>query len=218
MLAFITPIGVILVIAIANGAFLSFPRSLIPKGVALFWLASLVLLSPLTSTWVVPAFALTAPGQFPPVTFGDLPKYIDYQTFQGIFSFNGILFREYLPKVDAANGEELYDDSPLYRRLHATQYGGASLTKVPCGFGVPKRSPLEALDLTFAVRCKGPTRFALPVSYNRYSSVFFRDPEGKLRQIPYYHVSTDPRIIINVPNSKPQVVVVHLPTLWGILW
>ena len=46
MLAFITPIGVILVIAIANSAFLSFPRSLIPKGVALLWLTSLVLLSP----------------------------------------------------------------------------------------------------------------------------------------------------------------------------
>jgi hypothetical protein len=218
MLAFITPIGVILVIAIADALFRAFPTSLVPKGVAVLWLLSLVVLSPLTSTWVVPKFPLTPAGQFPRMVFVALPKYVDYRTFQGIFSFNGILFDEYLPKVYASNGNELYDDGPLYHQLHARQYGAASLSDVPCTVTVPTRSPLESLELTFGVTCKGPTRFALPVTFNAYSSVFLQEKGAKLRQIPYYHLSTDPRMIIDVPNSKPQVVVVHLPTLWGVLF
>jgi hypothetical protein len=38
-----------------------------------------------------------------------------------------------------------------------------------------------------------------------------------LHQIPYHHEPTDPRMIIDIPSSRPEVVVVHLPTLWGIL-
>jgi hypothetical protein len=218
MLAFITPIGVILVIAIANGIFRCFPTSWLPKAAAVLWLVSLVVLSPLTSTWVVPKLPLTPAGQFPPTIFAALPRYIDYQTFGGIFSFNGILYEEYLPKVYDLQGRELYDDGPLYHQLHARQYGAASLSNVRCTVTVPTKSPLESLELTFGVTCKGPTRFALPVTYNAFSSVFLQGKEGELRRIPYYHLSTDPRIIIEVPNSRPQVVVVHLPTLWGVLF
>jgi hypothetical protein len=82
---------------------------------------------------------------------------------------------------------------------------------------VPSKSPLESLQLTFAVKCSGPTRLALPVSFNAFSSVFVVDPGGKLRRIPYVHIPTDPRVIIQVPTSEPEVVVVHLPTLWGVL-
>jgi hypothetical protein len=161
---------------------------------------------------------LTPAGQFPPTVFAALPKYINYRTFQGIFSFDGILFKEYLPKVYDSKGNELYDDGPLYHRLHARQFGAASLSDVPCTVSVPTRSPLESLELTFGVTCKGPTRFALPVTFNAYSSVFVQEKGGELRQIPYYHLSTDPRMIIDVPNSKRQVIVVHLPTLWGVLF
>ena len=173
---------------------------------------------PLTSTWVVPAFPRPPRASSQTWYLQTFRNTLTIRRFRASSPLTEYSFEEYLPKVDGANGQELYDDGPLYHRLHATQYGGASLSQVPCTLAVPKKSPLESLDLTFAVRCKGPTRFALPVTYNRYSSVFFRDPQGRLRQIPYSHVSTDPRIVINVPSSKPQVVVVHLPTLWGILW
>jgi hypothetical protein len=217
MLSFITPLGVILVIAIADVVFRRFPTSLMVKGAAVLWLASLIVLSPLTSTWVVPKFPLTPAGQFPPTFFAALPNYLNYQTFQGLFSFHGILFDEYLPKVYDSKGNELYDDGSLYHRLHARQFGAASLSDVPCTVSVPTRSPLESLEFTFGVTCKGPTLFALPVTFNAYSSVFVKERGGELRQIPYFHRSTDPRIIIDVSNSKPQVVVVHLPTLWGVL-
>lgn len=218
MLSFMTPLGVILVIAIADVALRSLATSHIVKFVAVVWFASLIVLSPLTSTWVVPTFPLTAAGQFPPVVFATLPTSIDYRTFQGLFGFNGILFNEYLPKVYTTNGhDEIYNDVPLYHRLHAHQFGAASLSDVPCTITVPTRSPLESLELIFGVTCKGPTRFALPVTFNAYSSVFLKEKGDRLRQIPYFHRSTDPRIIIQIPTSRPEVVVVHLPTLWGIL-
>jgi hypothetical protein len=217
MLAFITPLGVILVIAIADGVLRNFPKSLTIRGVAVLWLVSLIVLSPLTSTWVVPKFLLTPAGQFPPTFFGTLPAYINYRTYEGIFSFNGILFLEYLPKVNNSSGYELYTDNPLYHRLHAHDFGAASLSDVPCTVSVPSRSPLESLELTFGVRCQGPTRLALPVTFNAFSSVFVKERGGELRQIPYFHRSTDPRIIIEVPNSNAQTIVVHLPTLWGVL-
>jgi hypothetical protein len=57
---------------------------------------------------------------------------------------------------------------------------------------------------------------ALPISYNASSSVFVADRRG-LHRISYFHVPTDPRIVIRVSGSQPTTVVVHLPTLWGIL-
>ncbi len=65
MLAFITPIGVILVVAIGGYMFRSYPKSPLPKVVAILWLLSLILVSPITSTWSVPRFPFTSPGQFP---------------------------------------------------------------------------------------------------------------------------------------------------------
>ncbi len=40
-----------------------------------------------------------------------------------------------------------------------------SLSHVPCTLSVPTRSPLESLELTFGLKCKGPTRYALPVTF-----------------------------------------------------
>ncbi len=219
MLAFITPIGVILVVSIANCAVQAYPDSLGPKLVAVAWMLSLVALSPLTSTWTVNygTFLDAPPGHFPSLAFSAPPKYVDYQTYRGLFTFDGVLFDEYLPKVFYSGGQELFDDVPLFARLHDDQHGAASLSKVPCTVGVPTRSPLETLSLTFTVKCGGATRLALPVSYNAFSSVFVEDKGKTLSEIPYSRASTDPRMIIDVPSSKPEVVVVHLPTLWGTL-
>jgi hypothetical protein len=217
MLTFIVPIGVVLVVMIANSAISRFPRSQVPKVVGALWLASLVLLSPLTSTWTTQYGLLARPGQFPSTTVSAPPPVVNYRTFKGIFSFDGILYPEYLPRVFNARGNELYDDSALYTKLHDRTDGAASLGRTPCTVAVPSKSPLESLQLTFAVKCSGPTRLALPVSFNAFSSVFVVDPGGKLRRIPYVHIPTDPRVIIQVPTSEPEVVVVHLPTLWGVL-
>ena len=68
MLTFITPIGVILVIAAANYLFRIYPASVIPKVVAVMWLVALIALSPITSTWSVnygyPCGSRTIPPHF----------------------------------------------------------------------------------------------------------------------------------------------------------
>ena len=153
MLTFITPIGVVLVIAIANYLFRNFPASVIPKVVAVMWLVALIALSPITSTWSISYGYLAPPGQFPPTSVSAPPQYVDYQTFKGFFSLNGIIFDEYLPKVSSPTGGELSDDGPLYVHLHKHQYGAGSLSKVPCNIVVPSKSPLESLQLTFRVTC-----------------------------------------------------------------
>jgi hypothetical protein len=217
MLAFIVPIGVIGVVMVADVFFRRYPRSVIPKVVAAAWLASLVLLSPVTATWRTAYGLLAGANQFPSTTLAAPPATLDYRNYRGIFSFNGMLYDEYLPKVDSSDGRELTDDGHLYTQLHRHDYGAASLSPVPCSVDVPTRSPLESLSMRFAVRCGGPTRLALPVTYNAFSSVFVVGPAGKLRQIPYYHVPTDPRMVIDVTSARPETVVVHLPTLWGVL-
>ena len=210
MLAFITPIGIILVAMLANGAICRYPTATAPKALAVIWLVSIVVLSPITSTWTAQYPFLAEAGQS--------PDYIDYQKFSGFFtSSNGILYDEYLPRVIQGNGVELYDDGALYKRLHEHQAGAASLTDVPCSVMAPSRSPIESLTLTFEVTCGGPTRLALPISYNAYSRIFAADAGGAMHQISYFHDPSDPRIIVDIATSRSQHVVVHLPTLWGIL-
>jgi hypothetical protein len=217
MLAFIVPIGVILVVMIADSAFRRFPVNLVPRILAVLWLISLIVLSPLTSMWTIQYPTLAQTNQFPSTNLSAPPPVVNYRTFKGFFSFNGLLYQEYLPKVFTANGTELPADGALYQRLHRHQDGAASLSTVPCTVLVPTKTPLESLALTFTVHCKSATRVALPVTFNAFSSVFKVSKNGKLVRTPYIHVRTDPRIIIAVPSSKTEVVVVHLPTLWGVL-
>ena len=201
MLAFITPIGVILVIAIADGYLPHIPHIIGSQGSG-GPLVAIAGRSLATDLDLGCAQVSVYSGRSVPryVFCGHFRIISIIETFQGIFTFNGILYEEYLPKVYDSKGNELYDDGPLYHQLHARQYGAASLSDVPCTVTVPAESPLESLELTFGVTCRGPTRFALPVTYNAYSSVFVQGKGAKLRQIPYYHLATDPRMIIDVPN------------------
>ncbi len=217
MLAFVVPIGVIVVIVVADVFFRRFPHNIVPRVLAAAWLTSLILLSPVTATWRTTYGVLAGPDQFPSTTLSAPPATMDYQSYRGIFSFNGMLYDEYLPKVDSAGGRELTDDGHLYTRLHSHDDGAASLSTVPCHVVAPTSSPLESLALRFAVRCAGATPLALPVTYNAFSSVFVVGRGGTLHRIPYYRVPTDPRMVIHVPDSSPETVVVHLPTLWGVL-
>jgi hypothetical protein len=130
------------------------------------------------------------------------------------------LYDVFLPKYFAANGHEIDAGHELidYAVLHTHQSGARSLSSVPCTVLGPPHAEFETLSLTFSVSCGGRTRVALPISYNDYSSVFVEKHGGSLRQIPYFHVRTDPRIVISVPSSGRESVVVHLPTLWGTLF
>ena len=218
MLAFITPIGIVLVVVIADGLMRTHPGKALWGGLAAAWVGSLILLSP-----VVPFTSGVATSFYPISTF-TAPKSIDYRTFRGYFTTAdyppGSLYTVFLPRVFTPNGNEITSSATgsLYTRLHGSQAGAQSLTDVPCRVLGPTDAPLETLQLTFSVDCAGATRLALPVSYNGSSSIFVEGSRGQLLQIPYGHAPTDPRLIIHVPRSGKETVVVHLPTLWGTLF
>lgn len=225
MLAFIIPIGIILVVVIADDLMRRYPVKALWWALAALWFASLVVLSPIFSS--VPDSgenkAFAEPGQFPPMRLFTAPKYVDYQHFNGYTIYppylGGALFYDvFLPKVYNANGRSIDNVERIYEQLHRHQSGAQSLSQVACTVIGPSHAAFETLQLAFSVRCRGATRLALPISYNAYSKVFVAREGGKLTQIPYFHVRTDPRLIINVAGSKHETVVVHLPTLWGTLF
>jgi hypothetical protein len=221
MLAFITPIGVILLVIICQGFVSRYPGNVLPQLGTGAWLVILILLSPITSTWDTTYGILAPLGQFPSVSIAIPPSRINLETYHGLTgsSFDGILFDEYLPKVYSySSGVELFDDAPLYKEIREHQDGAESLSRVPCSVRVPTKLPLESLELTFRVTCRGSTQLALPISYNAYSTAYVKDARGNLHQIPYFRVASDPRLIIDVGSPQPEVVVVHLPTLWGSLF
>jgi hypothetical protein len=220
MLAYITPLGVVLVVIVADKAMPRIrPRSVRYALVAI-WFASLVVLSPIPTS---EGAGITA-TRLSSIALFMAPKSIDYQTFQGFFTTSGFppgpLYDIFLPKVLTPDGHEVGPNSiiPLYQRLHQHQSGAQSLTRTACTVVAPSHAAFETLSLTFTVRCKGHTRLALPISYNAYSTVLVQSAGGRMRQIPYFHDATDPRIIIRVPGANTETVVVHLPTLWGSLF
>ena len=80
MLAFITPIGLILIILIADHVMRAHPQKIVWGSVAGLWLASLVVLSPINSS----SYGLLAPPRpFSSMTLFTAPKYVDYQSTTG---------------------------------------------------------------------------------------------------------------------------------------
>jgi hypothetical protein len=217
MLAFIVPLCIIVVVALADCLIRRYPMSPLPRLGAVAWLLSLVVLSPVTATWTTTYGLLAAHGQFPSVDLSAPPAIVDYRSFRGFFSFNGILYDEYLPKVFTKDGHELSGDGPLYSRLHAHDDGAAALGTGRCAVVVPSRVPLETLRLRFTVACRRPALVALPVTYNPFSTVWVVGSHGKWRHVPYVHSANDPRIIVRVTDAAPTTYVVDLPTLWGVL-
>lgn len=219
MLSFITPLGILLVIGICSGLYSRYRDHVVVRLVPVLWMASFVVLSPVTASWAMQPTILAPEGQFPSVDASAVPSTIDFRTFKGLPTLTrGILYSEYLPKVFTAHGVELHDDSALYLRLRSHLDGAASLNGTACSVTPPSSSPLESLQLTFIVHCAEPTRLALPISYNAYTTVSLLQPDGSWRHIPTHRVPTDPRLVVNISSTRRQVLSVHLPTLWSILF
>jgi hypothetical protein len=219
MLAFVTPIALVLVMVLADNLQQVFRHRALWGAVAAGWMASLILLSPLLSGVDVDYGFLAAKGSFPPTSLFTAPNELDLSHFQGFFlgGSAGGLFGVFYPRVLQSDGKELPEDDDLYARLHQNQSGAQSLSGVPCKVVGPSRWPFESLEVRFAVSCAGETRLALPISYNQFSSVFEARAGGTFHRIMYVHIPTDPRIVINIASAQPVTVVVHLPTLWGMI-
>jgi hypothetical protein len=217
MLAYITPLGVVVVVVIADRAMRRIPSTPLWGTLAVLWFASLVLLSPILTE---NGYRVT-PARLSPIKLFMAPKYVDYETFEGFFNTYGFppgpLYDPFLTKVVSPNGREVEYLTPLYRQLHSHQAGAQSLSSIPCTVQAPPHAAFETLELTFTVYCQGRTRLALPISYNPSSTILVKSASGELHQISYSHLPSDPRIIIEVAGGRKETVVVHLPTLWGIL-
>ncbi len=229
MLALITPLGIIIVIALAEALYRRYGsghrrlrNSRILSGLSVVWLGSIILLSPLTSTFRIdygPLVQLASGGNgpvnkyaFPPTSLWDRPQYTSYLSAPA-----SAIDNEYLPKLVDSTGKELTFDYPIYQRLSSLYALGRGSIGA-CSVVEPSNTPLESLQLTFTVRCSRPTRLGLPISYNADTQILVKGPRGTLRNVPYTHIPTDPRIFISVPNSQPESLVVNLPTLWRTLF
>jgi hypothetical protein len=219
MLAYVTPLALFLLVVLADNLRKLHPGRVIWRIAAAGWLMSLILLSPLTSKVDVDYGILAAPGSFPPIALFTAPKVLDLHHFNGFFlgAATGGLYGVFLPKVLGTDGKELTSEGDLYARLHRDDAGAQSLSGVPCRVTGPSRWPLESLSVKFAVLCAGKTLLALPISYNQFTSIFESGAGITFHRITYMHIPSDPRIVITVTDSRPVTVLVHLPTLWGII-
>jgi hypothetical protein len=224
-LALVTPMGVLLVVAIAEAIFRRYPRSRTLAWLPAPWLASLVLLSPLTSS-TLPPFGLTIvpPGAptshkiyLPSTRAFVLPRYAGIGQSLPAPS-DGTLFGEYLPKVTTPSGQEVPFVAPLYAAFIKAGRAAQPLGRARCSVVEPARTPIESLNIDLRVKCDRPTRLALPITYNAYTRITSLSPNGTSRPIPYFHVPSDPRMIIDVGSDRAEVLQVSLPTIWRVLF
>jgi hypothetical protein len=221
-LAFITVLGVLLVVVVAEALFRRYPGNRLVTWLPAPWLASLILLSPLTAS-TLPRFGLADPylhatNSQPLTTLSTLPKYQTYGTSLPLLFTNGVLFEEYLPKVTTPQGEEINPDTGVYTSLISKGKAAQPLDTAKCSVVEPAQTPVESLDIELTVRCDRATRLALPISYNAYTTITAVSADGRRRSVPYFHLATDPRIIVNVPADEQEVLQVSLPTIWRVLF
>ena len=219
MLTFIIPMGVIMAVMIAESIRRKNPSTRSASLLSVLWLVALILLSPITST-SLPSFGVPLyPGQGAVETtsiFGT-PRYMKYG--QSLYTYEGgVLYGEYLPKVLKPDGTELNPDFGLYRELDKLHEDAQPLSSALCSVVEPQKTPFESLQIRLTVRCNRATELALPISYNAYTQIFRSEPSGALQAVPYMHVPTDPRIVIAVPSTGREVLTVHLPTFWRVVF
>jgi hypothetical protein len=221
-LAFVTPIGVLLCVAVAEAVFRRCPTNKVLTWLPAPWLASLVLLSPLTSSTLPPnGITIKAPGArtghtYISTTVFTLSRYS--KIGRPLLTLDGSLFNEYLPETTNARGVQIFYVSDYYTSLVKAGNAAQSLSGGPCSVGEPAGTPSESLNIELRVKCAGPTRLALPISYNAYTSITSVSSDGQHRSVPYFHLRTDPRIIIEVPNDERETLQISLPTIWRVLF
>lgn len=220
MMAVITPLALVLGIGIADGFLRARPSGrvgtagrAVPVVLASLWLLSLVGLSPVAAHEP----GLQA-GMFPTAPFLPIAWLTIRPTESDTASSVPPLFFEYLPNVDSASGRRQPSDVGLYEGLHAAGTEGESLGPSACTVVEARHTPVEALDIGYRLTCAGPARVALPISFNTFTTVERRGPNGRWTPVAVIHVPTDPRIVVAVTRGGTERLMAHLPTLGHILF
>jgi hypothetical protein len=220
MMTFIVPLALILAVMVADWYLRAYkarwPEAsrLLPAGLAGLWLLSFVLFSPVTAHEPPAASDSIFPySPFLPVAALTPPAHSTFST-----STESPLFTEYLPKVKLPSGQPLTYDNQLYASLNSHHTESESLSSVRCSVVQLQGSAFESLRVSYGVSCAAPTLFALPISYNPFTTITRVVPGQPDRRMAIVHVATDPRIVIRVPSAGPATYVCQLPTLAGILF
>jgi len=219
MMAFALPLALILAIVVADW-YLRLFRSRhsrranwLPPTMAALWLASLVLLSPVIAHEPPPLAGFLPYAPFLPIQALTPPAHSSFRT-----NSTSPLFSDYLPIVDRGHGRPVQYEGPQYDFLHHHNIEAESLSSVPCTVVQTGGTAFESLRITYRVSCKGPTRLALPISYNPFTSIEEQRKGTPAHSVETIHERTDPRIIVNIGGAGPQTLIVNLPTLAGILF
>ncbi len=219
MLTFIIPMGVIATVMIAEAVHRKYPATRSTSGLSVLWLVALILLSPITST-SLPSFGVQlyrGQGDVETTSIFGTPKYMRYG--QSLYTYvGGVLYGEYLPKVLKPDGTEMNPDFGFYRELNRLNEDAQPLSSARCSVTEPQKTPFESLQIKLTVTCNRATELALPISYNAYTQISRKGSTGALEPVPYVHVPTDPRIIIAVPSTRPEFLIVNLPTLGRVVF
>jgi len=219
LMAFIIPLGIVVVVMLADAVYHRSSRiaALVMPVLSIGWLASLIVLSPLLSTFrnygFIPSPLLVAPRY---QTFGRPPLLYD---------------AEYLPQVKKQSslttlltyGRLLATHDlaePLSGNTRNSERGGGaeSPSTTKCTVVEPKSTDFESLRIQLTVTCNEPTILALPISYNAYTTISVGESKGRWRPVSYLHIPSDPRIAIEVSSTKSQVLLITLPTVWHVLF
>lgn len=155
---------------------------------------------------------------FPTTSLYLLPKYQTYGNQLPLVFGDGVLFSEYLPKITNAQGRGINPDQSVYTDLVSKGEAAQALGSAQCSVVEPAHTPVESLNIQLTVKCDCATRLALPISYNAYTTITAVSADGRHHAVPYFHLATDPRIIIEVPSEQQEVLQVSLPTIWRVLF
>lgn len=219
LMAYITALGILAVVAIAEALYNRAHRvspAVMPT-LSVVWLGGLIFLSPVFATFqnygFIPSKALVAPtdqtygrqalvygAEYLPHV-GKQSSYMTWKFYLGLYSTHNLA--EPLPAgTGNTGGKTASHETPGAR----------------CSVGEPRTTKFESLQIRLTVTCNRPTLLALPISYNPYTALSVQDENGRLRSLPYLRVKNDPRIVIRVTSTKPERLLVELPTIWRVLF
>ena len=230
MLGFIAPLGIVAVIGLAEAGWRRFPPVLVGS-VSALWLASLVALSPVFVSW--PASAFEAPSSLlahAHMRFGKLALMIGINgeylpVIQKHTALQTLSYTEYL----YYSHREAQAIAPTTCRVtqltyfvftgYAVRLGVAcDQTGTRCAVVEPKNTRYETLQMRLTVSCDRPTDLALPIMINDYTTISTTGPNGGSLPVTRVTVPNDPRIVIRIPTARTEVLDIHLPTVWSVLF
>jgi hypothetical protein len=195
LLAYITPLGILLVIRLATELR---PRRYVLWAAMAVWLIVFVALSPLPHNYQYPflspqAISVHASAAHPEFSGSDLA---------------GI--GEYYPRVYDAGGRELSTLATVqvYQQLYSQKRTLQVLGGI-CDIAQLPQHSLEVQTLYFRYTCDSASLVALPVSYTRLTYVT-NDFTGQ--RVMRFRQAGDPRMLVNLKPGSGELTV-HLPSV-----